>query len=164
MKKRDIKADLFASEGMDTRSFVKEATIPAPVKAVYAAWTDGETFAATYDPSREELSANIHLAIGGRYEWLWDGETGSNDCQVLCYIPNRMLAFSWNAPPDQPASRAMRTWVVVEFEAVDARTTRRRLTHLGFGRLAHWDETYRYFDAAWPRVLEQFRKAFAAAS
>ena len=30
---------------------------------------------------------------GGRYEWLWDGKMGSNDCQVLSFIPNRMISF-----------------------------------------------------------------------
>jgi len=154
---KPIDSNLFAS-GERTTSFAVEAVIRAPVEDVYRAWTDGDAFVAAYDPEREALHADIDLAIGGRYEWLWDGKTGSNDCQVLSFIPNRMVSFSWNAPPEQADSRARRTWVVVEFEPGDGGATRVRLTHLGFGEAAHWKETQAYFEKAWPYVLEQFRK------
>jgi len=161
MTPKPVDTSLFDARGMDVRSFVKEAVIQAPVSAVYAAWSDGEVFPRVYGPDRPELAANIDLAIGGRYEWLWDGELGSNGCQVLSYIPDRMISFSWNAPPSQPESRAKHTWVVVEFEAVDegeGDATKLTLTHVGFGKAEHWDETYEYFSAAWPHVLEQFRQ------
>ena len=153
----DIASALFDARGKDVRSFVKEVTIDASPADVFAAWSDGERFPQTYDPQREELTANIELAIGGAYEWLWDGETGSNDCQVLSYIPDRMLSFSWNAPPTQPESRAKRTWVVVELTPKGS-STHVRLTHLGFGTAPHWDETFEYFSAAWEHVLQQFKK------
>ena len=105
------------------------------------------------DPSR----ADIDLEIGGRYEWLFDGRVGSNGCQVLSYIPDRMISFSWNAPPGQ-ATRERRAWVVVETEALGPGHTRLRLTHLGFGQGPDWDETYAYFDAAWDRVLARMRR------
>lgn len=163
MTTKPIDTSLFDARGMDVRSFVKEAVIQAPVSEVFAAWSDGEVFPRAYDPARPELAANIDLAIGGRYEWLWDGEMGSNGCQVLSYIPDRMISFSWNAPPAQAESRAKHTWVVVEFDAlepdepVEKSATKLTLTHLGFGAAAHWDETFEYFAAAWPHVLEQFR-------
>lgn len=113
-------------------------------------------------PESRWLAANIDLAIGGRYEWLWDEEMGSNGCQVLSYVPNRMLRFSWNAPPTQPESRAKHTWVVVLFDALEDGTTRVRQTHIGFGKTAHWDETMEYFSKAWSHVLEQFRKGLEA--
>jgi len=155
---RPIDTDLFDAAGIDVRSFVKEVTIEAPVEAVYAAWTDGERFRRAYDAERSELSARIDLAIGGRYEWLWDGEIGSNGCQILSYIPNRMVSFSWNAPPSQPESRDKRTWVVVEFEPTSTGATHVCLAHLGFGAAPHWDETFDYFSKAWEHVLQQFRK------
>ena len=155
---RSIDASLFDGHGPDVRSFVLDAVIHAPVSEVYAAWTDGAVFPVAFAPDRPELAAHIDLAIGGRFEWLWDGEVGSNGCQVLSYIPDRMLSFSWNAPPTQPESRARRTWVVVEFDPEGEAATRVTLTHLGFGTEAHWDETFDYFGAAWPHVLEQFRR------
>jgi uncharacterized protein YndB with AHSA1/START domain len=154
---KPIDTNLFAADS-PTRSFVREVTIAAPVAEVYAAWSDGERFVQAYDPDRPELKANIDLAIGGRFEWLWDGKMGSNDCQVLSFIPDRMISFSWNAPPDQVDSRAKRTWVVVEFEATDSGGTHVRLSHLGFGSAAHWDETYEYFQAAWPVVFANFKQ------
>ncbi len=152
-----IDSNQIASAGKDVRSFVRKETIAANIADVYAAWTDGPAFVRSYDPTRAELAANIDLAIGGRYEWLWDGKTGSNGCQILSYVPNRMVSFTWNAPPSQPESRAKQTWVVVEFAEVDA-GTEVTLTHLGFGQEKHWDETYDYFGKAWTHVLGQFRK------
>lgn len=155
---KTINTELFVASGPGVRSFVKEATIKVPVEVLYTAWTDRAVVPKAYDPSRPEIKANIELAIGGPYEWLWDGVTGSNGCQILSYIPNRMVSFSWNAPPNQPESRALRTWVVVEFAPTGTGATHLTLTHLGFGTAPHWDETFEYFSNAWPYVLSQFKK------
>ncbi len=156
-----IEAAAFVGSGSDVRRFTKVATIAAPVERVFAAWSTAAGWRGVYDapPSR----ARIDLAIGGRYEWLFDGEVGSNGCQVLSYIPDRMISFSWNAPPGQPESRARRTWVVVELAPVAA-GTRVTLTHLGFGTGSQWDETYAYFDAAWERVLAVMSEKLSAGS
>ena len=151
-----INTRLFSHES-DLRRIEKRSIVRAPVSTVYAAWTNGATFCDTFDPSNTSLAANIDLEIGGRYEWLWDGKTGSNDCQVLSFIPDRMVSFSWNAPPEQALSRELRTWVVVEFTSIDKATTEVTLTHLGFGSARHWDETRSYFDAAWGTVLSRFQ-------
>ena len=158
-----IDSTRFVGRGLKVRSFHKGATIAAPVASVYAAWTDGDTFATTYDPNRAELAANIDLEIGGRFEWLWDGRVGSNGCQILSFIPDRMVSFSWNAPESQPESRAARTWVVVEFTPTEQGTDV-RLTHLGFGDAPHWDETYRYFQKAWDVVLSRFKNQLEGAA
>lgn len=154
---RPIDSARFAASGSDLRSFSREMTIRAPADEVWLAWTEADRFRAIYADEESPLAANIDLAIGGRFEWLFDGEVGSNGCQVLSYLPGRMLSFSWNAPPTQPESRERSTWVVVELEPVDATATRVRLTHLGFGEEPHWDETVAYFEGAWEHVLERFR-------
>ena len=159
---RPIDPDLFVASGTELRPFVCEATLPVPVSEAFRAWTDSEVWPRVYGAGRDELRAEIDLAIGGRYEWLFDGELGSNGCQVLSYVPDRMLSFSWNAPPTQPESRDLHTWVVVEFEPAEESSTRVRLTHLGFGEGANWDETRAYFQEAWPFVLAQFEKGLAA--
>ncbi len=150
-----IDDQLFVASGTELRSFTKEAVVEAPVATVYAAWTTAAGWGQVYGPPS---AAEIDLAIGGRYEWLFDGEIGSNGCQVLSYIPDRMVSFSWNAPPDQPESRAKNTWVVVECTPEGSAGTRVRLTHLGFGEGENWDETYAYFDAAWDRVLQRMQE------
>lgn len=146
-----IDTSLFIASGADLRLFVKTAEIDAPASAVFGAWATPEGWLRVYD--RPECAANIDLRIGGRYEWLFDGEVGSNGCQVLSYIPDRMITFSWNAPPTQPETRARRTWVVVELESLAGDRTRVTLTHLGFGEGPAWDETRDYFFAAWDAVL-----------
>ena len=155
MQATPIDSSLFDGHGGDVRHFVKTATINAPVERVYGAFTNGEMFAKSYDPDRAELKGIIDLAIGGRYEWLWDGKMGSNGCQVLSYIPNRMVSFSWNAPPSL-GTRDKHTWVVVEFSEADAGGTDVRLTHLGFAEGEAWDETMAYFEKAWDVVLGRF--------
>lgn len=149
-----IDAALFVARGHDVRSFRKTARIEAPAERVFCAFTDGDAFADSYDPSRPEIAANIDLAIGGRYEWLWDGTTGSNGCQVLSFIPGRMVSFSWNSPPTLD-TRELRTWVVVEFADVGG-GTEVTLTHLGFGEGEAWDQTLEYFQNAWDIVLGKF--------
>lgn len=156
--RRAIDPALFVAAGPDIRSFEVEELIGASAEDVFAAFTDGAAFKRAYGPDREELAANIDLAIGGRYEWLFDGEIGSNGCQVLSYVPNRMVSFSWNAPTAQPESRALRTWVVVELTPEGPDSTHVRITHLGFGAEAHWDETFAYFQRGWPAVLATLKK------
>lgn len=149
-----IASDLFDGRGPAPRSFTKEIEIAAPAAAAWALWTDAAAWQELMGP---DSRANIDLEIGGRYEWLFDGKIGSNGCQVLSYIPGRMVSFTWNAPPGQ-ATRERRTWVVVETEALDDRSMRLRLTHLGFGEGADWDTTYAYFDQAWGRVLPMMKQ------
>lgn len=153
---RPIDPTRFDASGPGVRFFTKTRLIPARRDTVYRAFTDGGFFPAAYAPDRQALSANIDLAIGGRYEWLWDGVTGSNGCQVLSYIPGEMVSFTWNSPPSQ-ATRDRRTWVVVRFTEDQLGTTV-TLTHLGFGDGPDWDQTHDYFQKAWDVVLDNFEK------
>ena len=146
----------FVASGLDLRQLVLEQDIHASARRIFAAFADGPSFKQAYGPDRSELRADIELKIGGKFEWLFDGVTGSNGCQILSYVPDRMISFSWNAPPTQAANRHKRTWVVVELSPVEG-GTRVRLTHLGFGEGPEWQETYEYFEAAWKHVLSTFK-------
>ncbi|MEM1414217.1 MAG: SRPBCC domain-containing protein [Myxococcota bacterium] len=147
-----IDESLFVASGMDVARFEVEERIAAPPERIFAAFATAAGFVDAFGPEREALVAHIDLAIGGRYEWLFDGAVGSNGCQVLSYLPGRMISFSWNAPPTQPAQRAKRTWVVVELAPEDG-GTHVRLTHLGFGPGPAWETTRAYFEEAWPHVV-----------
>jgi len=154
-RREPIDPSLFVTSGINIRSFTKERLIKAPASNIYSLWTTSEGWARLWGPP---ASSHFDLAIGGIYEWFFDGRIGSNGCQVLSYIPDRLISFSWNAPPEQPESRLARTWVVVDLEEINAKKTRMRLTHLGFGEGEHWNETFDYFDNAWDRVLELMTK------
>lgn len=156
-----IDDSLFVDSGSELRSISVERHMDARPEAVWAAWTSESAWKAAYGPHHPELKANIELAIGGPYEWLFDGQIGSNDCQVLSYLPHRMLSFTWNAPVSQPLSRAKRTWMVIEIEPEPDGTSQVRATQLGFGEGAHWDETMAYFEKGWAHVLDQMATNFA---
>jgi uncharacterized protein YndB with AHSA1/START domain len=145
-----IDTSLFDAAGSSLRTLVKEARIEAPQQRVYDAWATSEGWQKLFG---EPAKAEIELAIGGRYEWLFDGTNGSNGCQILSYIPGRMLSFTWNSPPSIPQTRDRRTWVVVEVEPIDETACTLRITHMGFGEGEAWDKTYAYFDAAWGSVM-----------
>lgn len=147
----------FVGSGMVERMLVKEAVVNASPEAVFKLWTTPEGIKEFLD-----VKARVELRVGGRMELLFGadkepaGQQGSEGCQILSYIPNRMLSFSWNAPPKFPAEREKRTWVVLMFDPVDGSAggkTRVRLTHLGFGAGENWDGVYGYFDRAWTGVL-----------
>jgi len=150
-----IDVQRFVASGSDVRSFVVEREMPAPAAEVYDLWTTDSGWSKVW---RSPGASRIELAIGGRYEWMFNGWLGSNGCQVLSYIPDRMLSFSWNAPPSQPDNRLARTWVVVELTPIDGGETLVRLTHLGFGEGEAWDETQTYFENAWVHVLDLMAK------
>lgn len=132
---------------------VKEVDLDAPVGFVWRAWTEPDAIAEFFAPR-----AKIDLRIGGDYELsiMPDapaGERGTEGCRVLSYLPQRMLSFSWNAPPKFPAARSQHTWVVLEMAPRADGKTHLRLTHYGFGRGDEWNQVYAYFDRAWGNVL-----------
>lgn len=156
-----IEHDRFVGFGGDVRSFALDATIDAPVEMVYWAWSTSDGWEAVYADGNPTVHGDIALAIGGRYEWLFNGVVGSNGCQVLSYVPNKMLSFSWNAPPTH-STRPFRTWVVVDFEAAGEESTRLRLTHLGFGEGPEWDKSMDYFQRAWGFAINRVKTQLEA--
>lgn len=151
----------FVARGMLEPGLVKEATVNAPPAEVFKAWTTPEGLKSFLG-----VESNIDLRIGGPFEIYFGGpevpadERGSNGCQILSYIPNEMLAFTWNAPPKYPEARAKRAWVVLTFKPEGKSQTRVRLVHTGFGKDGQWNEVRAYFDSAWGRVLDALVDAY----
>lgn len=152
-----IDASLFP---VGTRSFTKEKDLACTPGEAYA------LFASEVGVRRMfGINSRIEIAVGGPYEWYFldgnpYGTKGGEGNQVLAFIPDRLLVFSWNAPPTQPESRAKRTLVVLEFTDRGEGACTARLTHLGFGEGEKWDETHAYFERAWPSVLAAAAKVF----
>jgi uncharacterized protein YndB with AHSA1/START domain len=152
---------LFVNSGSDLRPVTVERLMDATPEQVWNAWTTESGWTAAYAAGRAEVRANIELAPGGKYEWLFDGTLGCNGCQVLSYLPYRMLSFTWNAPVAQARSRVKRTWMVIEIKPEQNGKSRVRATQLGFGAGPDWDETRSYFEQAWAYVLDQMAGSFA---
>lgn len=145
-----------AEEG---RALVKSATIGAPASEVWRAWT-------TSQGMKEFLGVNstIELKFGGRYELAFNkdapvGQQGSEGSKVLSYVPEKMLSFSWNAPPSIPAMRDQRTFVVITLHDLGGKTEV-ELRHAGWRSGPEWDKAYTYFDNAWTGVLEALKARF----
>ena len=143
------------------RSIVKEVTVKAPVEQVYRAWTTSEGVAAFFAPE-----ARVEPRSGGLFEvWMnpyaQAGQRGADDMRFLALQENRMLSFTWNAPPHLPEARAQRTVVILRFKPAPEGQTVVTLTHVGWGDGGQWDATYAYFEKAWPNVLSNLQKRFA---
>jgi uncharacterized protein YndB with AHSA1/START domain len=130
---------------------------------VWRAWTTKEGAESFFAPS-----CNIALKPGGAYEMLFDleaapGEQGGEGMVVMAIQPQRMLAFTWNAPPHLPSVRGQRTHVVVRLCETEAGETRVTLRHDGWGEGGEWDAAFEYFGRAWadvvlPRLKRRFER------
>lgn len=163
-----VAANAVVAPVIDTRSFpaasqlvVSQAVaVAAPRAKVYESWTTAAGWKAFFD-----VEANIELRAGGAYEILFgppetgQGNRGSEGCQVLAFVPDRSIVFSWNSPPDFPDERGQHSFVVVNFDDVPG-GTQVRINHGGFGTGGRWPEVHAYFERAWGMVLGEQVKYF----
>lgn len=152
--------DRYAESTRENR-IVKETVVPAARAEVWRAWTTSEGIASFFCERN-----HVELRVGGAFEMYFDpskpeGQQGSEGCRILAFLPEEMLAFSWNAPPQFPEVRRQRTQVFVYFSDEGDGRTRVRLTNHGYGEGELWDPVYEYFDRAWGFVIENLAKSFA---
>jgi uncharacterized protein YndB with AHSA1/START domain len=126
-----------------------EMVLDAPVERVWRAWTTEDGIRSFF-----ARGSRIDPRVDGAYEIFFDpsqppGKRGADDMRILGLEPNRRLAFTWNAPPDQPFARAQRTVVTLDMEPAGEGRTRLRFTHAGWGEGPEWDKAFAYFDKAW---------------
>jgi len=137
-----------------------EIVISSRISTVWNAWTVKEELIKFFAPEAE-----IDLKIGGKYEmyFLLDnppGTRGGEGNKILSFVPNKMLSFEWNAPPQFPQVRQEKTWCVLFFDKLDLNSTRIRFYHLGWQEGEEWDQVYNYFQKAWEYVLGNLQKYF----
>lgn len=146
----------FAAE----KAIDREVIVPAKVEAVWQAWTTSEGIKTFFAPD-----ARVELRVDGPFEvyinpYAAPGMKGADNMRIIGFQPQRMLSFTWNAPPHLPEARANRTVVVLRFEPVGDSQTRVTLHHIGWGEGGEWDKAYDYFGQAWPNVLASLQKRF----
>ncbi|MDX2217743.1 MAG: SRPBCC domain-containing protein [Burkholderiales bacterium] len=134
-------------------------TIKASPAAVYKAWTTRDGIRTFFAPD-----AVIEPRVGGLFEihmnpYAEPGMKGADDMRYLALQENRMVSFTWNAPPSLPEARKQRTYVTLRFES-HGDDTQVTLFHGGFGEGGEWDKTHAYFSRAWPGVLKNLKKSF----
>lgn len=157
------------AESESDKTIVRTATVNATPAEAWRAWTTSEGIAEWWV---EE--ANIELKIGGKFELYmlpdhdnFKGNRGSEQCTILAYAKERMLAATWNAPPTFPDHRFQHTRITVLFEPVeDGAQTKVTLIHSGWpkdgmaDRASKWPQVYQYFESAWTFVFDRMTMHF----
>ena len=156
-----LAATLPLAAAAQERALVKVAVVPAPLEAVWKAWTTTEGIKTFFAPD-----ARVEARPGGAFEVFFNpyakpGLKGADGMEVLGVQENRMFSFTWNSPPHLPEVRSQRTAVTLRFSALGENRTEVRLTHTGWGDGGQWDQSFAYFDTAWGRVLANLEKRFA---
>ncbi|AMO25640.1 hypothetical protein UC35_21400 [Ramlibacter tataouinensis] len=143
------------------RAIDREVLVEAEVDAVWQAWTTSEGIKTFFAPD-----ARVELRVDGPFEifinpYAQPGLKGADGMRIIGFQKNRMLSFTWNAPPSLPEARQQRSVVVLRFEPEGDKRTRVVLHHTGWGEGGEWDQAFEYFSKAWPSVLGNLQKRFA---
>jgi uncharacterized protein YndB with AHSA1/START domain len=126
-----------------------ELVIDAPIETLWRLWTTEAGITSFFAPG-----CRIEPRVDGAFEIYFNpaatpGQRGAEGTRIVAFEPDARLAFTWNAPPNQPTVRAQRTIVDLRFLPQGSGTTRIVFTHYGWGDGPEWDSAYDYFDQAW---------------
>jgi len=145
------------------KAITHELLITAPVSEVYTAWTTREGIKTFFAPD-----ANVRLKVMGPYEMIFlpdnpEGLRGGEGNVILSFQENKMLSFTWNAPPELMKVRNERTHVLLKFIPLNSGKTQLLFHHDGWGEGEEWDKSFDYFLYAWknvvfPRLKYRFEK------
>ncbi len=143
------------------RMIVKQVLVKAPVEAVWQAWTTSDGIKSFFAPD-----AKVEARADGAFEIYFNpygapGTKGAEGMRFLALQPQRMLSFTWNAPPHLAEVRGQRTSVTVRMHPAGDGQTQVTLSHSGWGDGGQWDQAYAYFDRAWGNVLANLQKRFS---
>jgi uncharacterized protein YndB with AHSA1/START domain len=142
------------------RAIEVDVVVKAPVAAVWKAWTTTGGIKTFFAPD-----ANVALRVDGPFEIFMNpnalpGGKGADGMRVIGFQENKMLSFTWNAPPSLPEARKQRSIVILRFEPVGEQETRVTLHHVGWGSGGEWDKAFDYFSKAWPMVMANLQESF----
>ncbi|HMJ68211.1 MAG TPA: SRPBCC domain-containing protein [Cyclobacteriaceae bacterium] len=122
--------------------------INAPVDSVWSRWTSPAGLRKFF-----VADARIEFETLGRLDLYMnpsapEGQRGAENNRILAWQKNKLLSFTWDAPPMFPEVRKQRTVVIVRFNELEGKTNV-TITHMGFGSGKEWDEVFNYFEKAW---------------
>lgn len=132
---------------------VLEVTVPAPLNAVWEAFTTSAGLSTWLTPG-----AVVELKEGG--EWTAHfpgGSTGGGT--ILSFIPEKELVLSALAPDKFPTVRAKRTKARFQFEA-NGDSTVVRLTQTGWKEGEEWVKAYEYLTVGNAQLLATLHHRF----
>jgi len=132
---------------------VLEVTVPAPLNAVWEAFTTSAGLSTWLTPG-----AVVDLKEGG--EWTAHfpgGSTGGGT--ILSFVPQKELVLSATAPDKFPTVRATRTKARFQFEAKGDSTVV-RLTQTGWKDGEEWVKAYEYLTVGNAQLLATLHHRF----
>ena len=143
----------------DKRVIRHEVVIDAPLSEVWNAWTTEEGLKRWTG-----YSSKIELRVGGAFEWVMlpenpRGLRGTEGCQILTYLPERLFSFSWNATPTMTELRKQgaRAHVVIELDEIATDRVKLSLSMLGFGKSEEWEHFHDSFERGWQFFLGKLK-------
>lgn len=141
---------------INTKIIEKSSLFNEPRSKLWWRWTTKEGLHSFFGYDNQ-----IELTPGGPFEIYFlkdnpEGTKGGEGNKILSFLPEEMLSFTWNAPPQHELVRnhSHRTWVVLNFEKKDDQQTRLSLRHIGWLDGEEWDAVYHYFRKAWDMVFK----------
>jgi uncharacterized protein YndB with AHSA1/START domain len=135
------------------KTLVLEVTVPAPLNAVWKAFTTSAGLSTWLTPG-----AVVDLKEGG--EWTAHfpgGSTGGGT--ILSFVPEKELVLSALAPDKFPTVRATRTKARFQFEA-RGDSTIVRLTQTGWKEGEEWVKAYEYLTVGNAQLLATLHHRF----
>lgn len=141
-----------------------ELDIPASAGDVYQAFTTADGWQGWAVPFAR-LSGD--LSVGADIETSYNpgasvGDAGNIKNRVLAYVPDRFFAFHVaKAPEGFPhADLITRVFTVAEIEPRNAGTVHLKLSMLGYGKGAGYDELYAFFRKGNAMTMENLKRRF----
>jgi uncharacterized protein YndB with AHSA1/START domain len=144
-----------AAESAPPQELVVQVDIPAPLHAVWQAFSTSDGLSTWLTPN-----AVVDLRPGG--EWTAHfpgGSTGGGT--ILSFTPEKEIVISAMAPDKFPHVRAERTRAAFQFESRGDRTIV-RLTQSGWKSGAEWTSAYEYLVAGNAQLLATLHHRFVS--
>jgi uncharacterized protein YndB with AHSA1/START domain len=136
------------------QALIIEVSIPAPLDAVWNAFTTKEGLSTWLAPD-----VSVELKPGGDWLVKFPGSTGGGT--IVSFAPEKELVIDALAPDRFPHVRAARTRAVFTFTAEGDRTLV-RLSQTGWQHGAEWDAAYEYLVAGNAQMLGMLHHRFVA--
>ncbi len=123
------------------------------IREAWNAWTSKEGIESFFAPS-----CQIEAKVDGAYEIFFapeatPGSRGSEGMKISALQTEKLLSFSWNAPPHLEEIRQQKTFVCIRFKKISAEKTQILLSHDGWGEGEEWQEAFDYFSYAWGSIV-----------
>jgi uncharacterized protein YndB with AHSA1/START domain len=145
-------------------SFVNEATVNAPVAALWNVWTSGEGY-----KSLGVAQADVDLRIGGliRSHYSAAGKLGDEETienRILAFEPRRMIAIRIEKTPKGfPFHEAWKnTWTVITLTGLGNNRTHIRIASMGYGTDAESAAMRKFFESGNASTLKTLQQHFEA--